>query len=315
MNRCSKCGSQMVPGAQFCMNCGASFSFSGQTRRSRFRWLPILGVLLIVAGAAWSLTAAGVFSLSSKHAELNALEASGAVGDPSLSVSGVRNESSVLAEPSQPTDPALELSNEPQPPSLIVPESGMPDDIRRWLEHLKRVDEKRESLNIELTGELMGLVATLRPGTFSEEDAGEASEDDSRRRNTAGEAISNVDAIFSDLITEFQSFPPPPQCRTIAVQYNSALFGTREISIELMEALSNLDLQAAQALVGKSYSKVDSHVATANRLVDGLCSKYGVPNLYKLLVEKSGGLGLGLNSASIMEEYSKMLKDLMDDGG
>ncbi|MER3466421.1 MAG: hypothetical protein C4340_04640, partial [Armatimonadota bacterium] len=212
------------------------------------------------------------------------------------------------------------------PPSLTLPgepssgigrnKQSMPDDVRAWLDHLKRIDRRRERLNEDLAKEAMDMMGSLHPGMFAETESDAATRDDSRRRGTAAEFIKRVNETFAALTRDFQNLPPPDECRRIAAEYNDALLGTRELMSDIIRALEELSIQRAATLEGKSLSRVDRPVQNANELIEALCKKYEEPNVWRLFVERGSASGMG--AAAALESYGKLLENVdkwANDGG
>lgn len=84
---------------------------------------------------------------------------------------------------------------------------------------------------------------------------------------------------WADLRKDFDSFPPPQDCKSIAEPYAHALDETRAMMTDVMDAIvvSKEDPQKAlQSLYGmqnKSKS-IDEYGNTADERVQALCSKY-----------------------------------------
>ncbi len=297
MNRCPKCGMDLPAQAPFCPACGAGDSTPS-------RWVkigPFLVGLLVLGAAALALYRTGLLKLPG-------------TSEPALAAAGHAGPTAVV--PGE-TGPALSEPGESEP--TTEKPGGMPEEIRAWLDHLKRIDRKREQLNTDLASEATAMIGTLQPGVYAETEAGQAAADDAKRRTTAETFIENVDKRFQDLTAEFQKVPPPEECRRIAAQYTEALLGTRELTLALLEALQARSIQQAAALESKSFSRIDQPVDNANKLIDALCQKYGEPNVWQLYVERSSAFGSGMGAAAAMEGYAKLLENVEkwanDEGG
>lgn len=309
MNNCSRCGFAFGHGAAFCPQCGTPL-----TARAN-RWPRVLSVVvgvLILAGLVLTLQRAGVLQLpGSSQAAIG--KDGGA--RPSLALSG--EDTSNVAKPGD-SPPSLTLPGDPAP-GIGRDRQGMPDDVRAWLDHLKRIDRERERLNTDLGAEAMAMMGSLHPGMFAETEADAAAQDDSRRRGAAATFIERVNQTFTDLTRRFQGVPPPEECRRIAAEYNDALLGTRELMTNLIRALENLSIQQAAALEGQSINQVDRPVQNANELIKALCRKYDEPNVWHLFVERGSGLASGMGAAAALEGYGKLLENVdkwaNDDGG
>lgn len=299
MNTCTRCSASLAQGVQFCMNCGEAVSISPKKRAGFL--LPLLtGAGLLFALFA-TLAATGVLRLPGKSPNTAPLLVPGAGSADTLAQEGSRSGGT------------LTVPGEAAPGTLPAADIRMPDDVRRWLEHLKRVDERREEQNSSMVSSLMRVMGSIKPGAFVDMDA--ADQDAERRKSSAGSAISDVDKIFDDLTRDFQSLPPPAECREIAQQYSAMLLEMRKMTTEVFVSMENLDIGALEKMKGSSFERVDTRAQHTNKLVDGLCKKYNEPNKYVLFVDRSSPLvGSGsLDKMSTDQAYQQLLEQMLKD--
>jgi hypothetical protein len=316
VRKCPGCGQFVSALSPFCPLCGA---FPEDRRNAPRRiWA---GVLVVALGAiGWALSRYGVLGVPALGGVPAGLAEQGAGGGSSLQAFGAQDlgglglsgegASEVLPQVGEKAGGVLGTPGINPPEGVGVPGMRMPDDIRRWLEHLKRVDLMREGANTQLTGEFTALVTALMPGIFS--DPGEAEASDQQRRSEALKAFRRVDNTFREIQKEFHSLPPPPVCKPIAEEYSSALENTRAMVLDLMEAVADLDMGKALSLQNQSYARIDTRVATCNALIEALCARYREPNRYQLFVDKPSSTAVP--SVQILESYKKMLERLLGDG-
>ncbi|MCH8275094.1 MAG: hypothetical protein IH851_09920 [Armatimonadetes bacterium] len=232
------------------------------------------------------------------------IERFGETGPGSLALPGKGPEDGVIADPGALGGTAITDLGAYPDTGIARPDAAMPPDIRAWLEHLKRVDRRREALNRELAPKLINLALNLQPGVFSDEE--ELQSEANRRMNEAQTSIGGVTPGFQDLIRDFQSFAPPQECRRIADEYNALLFGLTDMVQKVTKALEAKDLGSLYTMLGSSYSQIDQRASNANVLVDHLCRRYREPNIYVLFVETQGGTGVGIG----MGDIEKLLRGL-----
>ncbi|MEO7453216.1 MAG: hypothetical protein ABIV13_00455 [Fimbriimonadales bacterium] len=268
------------------------------------RFLPLLiaiGAGLAVIGA---LFATGVIRLG------------GRTGDDGLRVPAGTADAGLRKEAGN-RGPNLQVQAATDPPTVSETGIGMPDDVRKWLEHLKRIDKIREAYNTTYAMSLIGKVGSLRPGTFMEEDS--AAIDEAQRKAAAGGLTADVDAFFAKLTTDFQAVPPPIECGPIAAQYASVLLETRGMLGQVDQAITNLDIHALESLQGTTFARLDTRAQEANTLIGGICEKYQEPNKYEVFVDRGNSLSLGaalMGGASNVDEKAmmKIYQDLLDEG-
>jgi hypothetical protein len=213
--------------------------------------------------------------------------------------------------------PNLQVQASADPPALAEEGIGMPDDVRKWLEHLKRIDKIREAYNSSYAMTLIGKVGSLRPGTFLEEDS--AAIDEAQRKAAAGGLTADVDSFFAKLTNDFQSLPPPTECSSIAAQYASVLLETRGMLGQIDQAITNLDIHSLETLQGTTFARLDTRAQEANTLIDDICKKYQEPNKYEVFVDRGNSLSLGaalMGGASSVDEKAmmKIYEDLLNEG-
>ncbi len=269
------------------MNCGAALDHAGKSRTRKAFWL--------VTGLAGLLIIATI----------------GAVRSLLIGAAAPKNQA--LAVPAMGTPNAVALPQRATPPTVAAVSERMPEDVRKWLEHMKRVDEKRERFNREFAQTLLKSIGKLRPGAFIEES--EADADRARRSGEAGQIVASVDTFFSDLTREFQNLAPPAECRPIAGKYSSILLETRNILTEVVSGINGGDTASLEKLQGTSYKRIDASAAETNDHIGALCSKYRESNKYSVFVDKGNSLGVGAaanmlpDSAAINEMMKRMLDE------
>ena len=184
---------------------------------------------------------------------------------------------------------------------LKVVQRALPDDIRLWLEHLKRVDDERVAMQNRHLPALMSFATGFQSADL-EQIADPDSDIESLNKARADKAVKKVEDVdkeFRALILDFQKRPPPLECLPIADQYNSALVANMEATHKLFGAIAKIGSDSESALTellsmqGESYKTIDAVVLKANGLVEAICKKHGAPNKYELFVEtKSSKIGI-----------------------
>ncbi len=304
---CPKCNTSIQPQAPFCTTCGERLG--ARSKNQLPKWAPHLVGSVILLLLFLSLNVAGVLQIPGLSKASGETALGGGSGSPLVVLPGKNNSDATTQYGG--TGSALDIQGSTSNPLVMQGEttdatssldgSTMPVEIRAWLRHLKRVDEKRESLNRELAGKFMSAIMELRPGFVLDEE--EMLQDLENRKGQASDLISEVQTLFSNLIRDFQSLPPPPACQRIADEYNSALLSTKDMTQEIFRGLQDADIGKLYSLLNTSYSRIDGKVENANQYIDQLCKTYNEPNVYRLFVESKNssvdvsgllkGLGIG----------------------
>lgn len=159
-----------------------------------------------------------------------------------------------------------------------------PEPDLRWLYHLEKIEKRRGELAKKGLSKFMVM---SQPAQFGSGDVDEltkfAANSEGDFPSSAVDKIAAESAIskkeWADLRKDFDSFPPPPDCVTIAEPYGHAMDETRAMMTDIMDAItvSKEDPQKAlQSLYGmQNKSKtIDDFGNTADDRVQALCSKY-----------------------------------------
>lgn len=300
--QCPKCAFD-VGTSKFCPQCGKGLDVAFSSKRPRALWLLVPAILLVSAAV---LYATGTLRLR------------GDDGDPSLRIGGSAQDVA-LRQSGDNKPPTLALQGDTAPPSVNQTGITMPDDVRKWLEHLKRIDKQREGFNSTFAMKLIGKIGSLQPGTYFEEDPARA--DEAHRRGEASGIVGDVDTFFSNLATDFQSLPPPAECGPIASQYASVLLETRAMLGQISTAMTNLDTRALEAMQGTTFQRLDTKAEDTNDKIEAICKKYHEPNKYEVFVDKSSAIGIGsaLTDAGPslgmdQKAFLKLAEELMNEG-
>jgi hypothetical protein len=297
---CPKCAFDAGT-ARFCSQCGNSFDSALPRKRNYLPFMIAGGAVLALLGI---LVATGVLHLGGRARDASLLVPGGSPDVPLRKEAGTGG-------------PNLSVSSSAPPPTVAEEGVGMPDDVRKWLEHLKRIDRIREAYNSSYAMTLIGKVGSLKPGTFLDEDA--AAIDEAQRKAAANGLTGDADNFFAKLTQDFQSLAPPAECAGIAGEYAGVLLETRAMLGQIDQAISNLNVHALESLQGTTYVRLDAKADGTNALIDAICSKYQEPNKYEVFVDKGNSLSLGaalMGGAGNVDEKAmvKIYEDLLNEG-
>lgn len=252
------------------------------------------------AGARWAVAAAVVlalvgFVLFGGGAVTRAL---GLGGPPSARLEAqapgavTRSESSAV--------PALQAYAEPAEATRDL-QKTMPADVRAWLEHLERIERRRQGMATDqVAGALVSLAsiqgaggaAAMLEGLLG----GDATAPDPEPPSVSlGKDAASWRAEWARLQEEFQSVAPPAVCVPVRNAYARALDGTAAMISEVVAQVENSaqDPKAAVAalsrLRGTSASRIDVAAAEADRGVGDVCSQYDTPKWFSIQPDVGGG--------------------------
>ncbi len=159
-----------------------------------------------------------------------------------------------------------------------------PEPDLRWLYHLEKIEKRRGELAKKGLSKFMVMAQTAQFGSGDADQLTKFAADpegnfpDSAVDKIAAESAQSKKE-WADLRKDFDSFPPPPDCVTIAEPYGHAMDETRAMMTDVMDAIvvSKEDPQKAlQSLYGmQNKSKtIDEYGNVADDRVQALCNKY-----------------------------------------
>jgi hypothetical protein len=228
-------------------------------KKSKLPWIIAAAILLILIGSGLLV----LNMLKKTGHDGSALQANGIMPGSMLKKTG--NEAPFLAKTGDVPPPVKE-------PDL------------RWLYHLEKIEQRRGELSKKGLAKFMVMA---QPGQFGTDMKGlndlTTGDPEANMPDTAPDMISKESdhskKEWAQLRADFDSFPPPPDCVTIAEPYGHALDETRAMMTDVMDAIagSKEDPQKAltslYAMQNKSKS-IDTYGNTADERVQALCSKY-----------------------------------------
>ncbi len=299
---CPRCGKPVQPGGSFCMHCGQMLTpgtprtapqatgipayspaqplVMPDTRRRNTILAVVTGVLILIA-LLLGLNAAGILHLGGKSDAQKALQATGSSPANILQAKG--------------TGPD---------PSLKAMKKTMPDDIYNWLNHLARIEKKKQALTNkellqarELQGELQGA-----GGLTSAKDVDNLSDPDYNSFPSIDKATAMIKELQPDWIAlkqEFESVPPPMECKPIAEQYSIALGNIIDTFSSIEQLIGGVSLtdqaqmksstDQARAIGHDHRRGIDGSFEKTDSLVQDVCDKYETKKWFK--IDAHGGTG------------------------
>lgn len=206
-----------------------------------------------------------------------------------------------------PAPDLLKIEAKPQDGVTRREQTGMPNDIRLWLEHLERIEKKRRDLALRQIGSFTVTMATLQisgamdvlkdlmedPTQMAPEDAGPSTAD------KVHEQVEDARSAWRAIRDEFTSMPPPAECTPIRDQYEIALRETSGMMIDLLSALDRAmtsdNVEDKQKIVSELYAMkgTSASIDKAGQATDGLladiCRKYETPKWFGIAGDIGGG--------------------------
>ena len=305
---CPRCGKTVPAGAAFCMHCGTSVApkpapvtktATNILRPSPMPIAPVSAAMAVTPSLAGdfqqqkrrtTMIAILIACIAALFAGGLALKSMGILGqngrrpgDPSLTAQGkMPDDGSLLATGNRPDGVLMAPGNRQDAPlgANAVAPPEMPDDIYKWLEHLRKTEEKRVDITMgQLTtaytekekSQLAGGVDALKDLLNGIDDPN--SELHSPTEKLAG-VLKKMHDDTMDLLKFFDSYPPPKECIPIRDAYDQSLNETAGQMGDIADHLASGDVEKLMKMEGKSAQGIDSAGAKTDRLVGEICDKY-----------------------------------------
>ncbi len=269
MARCGKCGQMMEAGARFCSACGQPMTANAPSASSpattqapnNKKWLWIgLGVLTLTALAFLQGTQSGFFARAQVKPELapSILQAEAPPESPSI----------LQAEPPPPA-PSVLQSESPEP-------KPVPQHILNWLEHLKRIERKRQAMERNFNPALNMLKDALAL-RYQLEEEGQQQKIENLERG-----YEQYRQDWTGLLKEYQSVPPPPECKVLADTYYVALGNYVRFMMQIEQSVETQDLNSLLNMRGTAQAEVDEQLSNADVELTRLCQQYDIRKDFRI---------------------------------
>lgn len=211
-----------------------------------------------------------------------------------LQKTGKDDPTKILAKEGKTAGPMLQKTGQEAPILALNAQKpmGMPDDILKWLQHLERIEKRRGQLARKGLANLMVLAQAGQFGMDMESLKGLATGDpDANEPTLATDKIKESNDVskaeWNQLRTDFDSYPPPAECQTIADTYRHALDETAASLIDVNDAIAKAkddptgavnDLYAMQNKSGN----IDEFGKTTDGKVQSICEKYNTRKWFSI---------------------------------
>lgn len=324
---CPQCGKSLPAPAAFCMHCGADLRAltqgqppQGQPVRSQPGNNPTGGYqppnpqpthrtgasMPPGAGPARQVSAVDAAFAQAQTKKRNIAIAAGAgalvlalligaIATNFLNRTATQPAETVLQRQAKPPEPMLDKTATPPPPVLekeAVAPKVMPDDVRRWLEHLEETEKRRERLVMEQFGSLTSLVPEMQMGidvnTLKALADGNESESEMKLGpDNLGTETNAMKAKWDELKAFYRTPLPPQECLAVANTYWGALDEASAIMDDLFTTLSGwkTDPQGTVKALQKTLNTsttIDRAGQQTDDLVKQICEKYETKKWFEI---------------------------------
>ncbi len=267
MAQCVQCGQILPDGARFCSGCGRPVVQSSLPQpasgNARMKWLGlVLGVLALALLAFVVGTQAGWFT----QARVKKPEAPSVLEAEAPKVEGP---SVLQAQPPKVEGPSMLETQAPKP-------QQPPQHILDWLEHLKRIEMRRQAMERNFNPALQMLKIAMGARLAMEE------EEQQKALQSLKEGYQTYRQDWAGLLRDFQSVPPPPECRVLADTYFVALSNYVNLMTQIEQAMETQDLNTLMNMRGTAQAQVDQKLIESDVELARVCQQYGIRKDFRI---------------------------------
>lgn len=296
--RCPHCGAAVPEHANFCMHCGRPLSAATPNspasapppKSSAAKWMGLgVGLLALIALAFVAGMHSGLFTQfqAPKTEAPSVLEAQ----PPKIEAPSM-----LQAQPPKVDAPSVVAAEPPKAP---------PKHIVDWLEHLRRIEARRQRMERNVAPVMGMLVQAMAARAaaasgIAQGDLEKAEADYEREREKLRQGYQQRQREWAQLLRDFQAVPPPPECKTLADTYYAALSHYITTITQIEQDLIEGDLGGLTGLLGSVQSELDAKLARADEELTRVCEHYSIPKSFaiggqgsELFRALGGGLPLG----------------------
>lgn len=270
MIRCAHCGQALSEDARFCSGCGRpvvslnpSNTNNTPSGNSRLKWVGIiLGLLALLLLGFLVGTQTGLLT----QARTPKVEAPSVL---EAQAPKVEAPSVLEAQPPKVEAPSM---LETQVPQVQPP----PQHILNWLEHLKRIEQRRQAMERNFNPALNMLKDALAL-KFEMEEEGQQ-----QRMQNLEKGYQSYRQDWAGLLRDYQSVPPPPECKVLADTYFVALSNYVNFMLQIEQAMEKQDLNALMNMRGTAQAQVDQKLSDSDVELARVCQQYGIRKDFKI---------------------------------
>ena len=276
--KCSECGTDVPLQSRFCLKCGSAVAQAGaEAPRPEITSAPPqkkkLGMMAVVAGLVIvAILVLAYFALGRDKVTQN---------EPSP----IPQQAPIVSAPTVPAPPQPGVLNAeaPKPPviDLKKPEAPKPpQDVVAYLDHVKKVEDYRRSMRMDLTP-AFDMLKKAYGIQFEVEDEGQA-----QVKNDIDTGYNQYIQRWQQIVNYFNSVRPPSGCERLASTYGNALGKYSADMVKIQYALNKGDASALYSMRGTAQADVDNDLTQADLELSQVCRNFGIPKSFGIAPDK-----------------------------
>lgn len=313
---CPQCGKSLPAPAAFCMHCGADLRQLTQGQpvqpqpqpqpqpfqqpqppisRSGPQMPSGRPVAAVDAAFAQAQTKKRNIAIAAGAGALVLALLIGAIATNFLNRTATQPAETVLQRQAKPPEPVLDKTAAPPAPVMEKEATApkvMPDDVRRWLEHLEETEKRRGKLAMQGLGTMMQLAPAAQMGIDLDALKALASGDPDQPEPKTGadkvaEGAAQVKQEWDALKEYFKSVYPPQECLATANTYWNALDETAAMIQDILGAVVKSKENTSAALdmlygMQNTSKTIDAAGTQTDGLVQQICDKYDTKKWFSI---------------------------------
>jgi hypothetical protein len=227
-----------------------------------------------------------------------------------------RPDSEVLrAEGTAPQGDLLRAQGAPPLPPPVLQAEGTPADkrqmpphVRAWLEHLERIERRKNELHSDQVTELSAQMSVFRStsGIMTPDQVLQMTDPDSELVNPLADSLNKIiakmDQPWAQLRQEYVSMAPPDEVKELAQAYDEGLVGVRHNMQRLKDLVNSINLlspefeqqrdqavQGARDVRATHRRSVDQAFKDSDSLLGKVCSYFNERKWFSIQSDVSAG--------------------------
>jgi len=201
-----------------------------------------------------------------------------------------------------PQTPTMQNGPASTPATLEAQPKGMPDNVRNWLEHLRKTEQARITLATAQLEQSVKTLTGLQAGdmTHAMDDDGsdsvsaEKAKENDRAQKVGGD-MATMEQAWKTLLSAFDSVPAPAECVGIKANYDQVVGQTGIMILDIVSKINSASsdpqgaLAALTAMQGTSKSKIDVPARAADSGVSDVCKRYDTVKWFDIQSDVGSG--------------------------
>ena len=170
----------------------------------------------------------------------------------------------------------------PTPELPVVTVTKPPQEIVDYIAHVKSIEDRR----LKMKNDMGPALDMLKAATEMKYDFNE--ETHTKKEEGIKTGLEDYTKKWQDIVTSFNSVPPPPGCEKLANAYAIALGKYSGAMISIQQAFYEQDLGTLMSMQGAVQVDVDNALVQSDQELAAVLKKYNIPKRFSIVPDKQG---------------------------